>query len=81
MRSVRKGRRLGRYFYALAGVEKLLLTAQQSELVRGFGAHLSAKAVELLAMDTNDVEPIASPPQKNGAKDGIEIRRGSLLAN
>lgn len=61
-----------RYFHALADLEKLLLTVQQSEIVRGFGARLSAKAVELLVIDTDDVERIAAPPQKNGAKDAIE---------
>ena len=68
MQSVRRERRPGRCFYALADVDKLLLTVQQSELVRGFGDRLSAKALELLAIHTDDVERIAAPPERMAQK-------------
>jgi hypothetical protein len=48
--------------------------------MQGFGSRLSAKAVELLAMDTDDVTQIVPPPQY-GAKGVVELRQIQLIGN
>ena len=50
----------------VADVEELFLPVQP-EFVYGFGPRLSAEAVELLTVDTNEVAKI-SAPSENGAK-------------
>ena len=50
----------------------------QSKLVQGFGSRIPAKAVELLAMDTDKVAQIVAPPQ-DGAKDIVELRQIQLI--
>jgi hypothetical protein len=63
----------------VADIEKLFLPVQ-SEFVQGFGSRLSAKAVELLGMDTEDLAQIAAPP-KDGAKDVVELRQIHLIGD
>jgi hypothetical protein len=55
----------------VADVEELFLP-MQFEFVQSFGSRLSAKAVELLAVDADDVAQVAIPAE-NGAKDVVEI--------
>lgn len=55
----------------VADVEKLFLPVQ-FEFVQSFGSRLSAKTVELLAVDADDVAQVAIPAE-NRAKDVVEI--------
>ena len=55
----------------VADIEELFLP-MQLEFVQSFGSRLSAKAVELLAVDADDVAQIAIPAE-NRAKDVVEI--------
>ena len=63
----------------VADVEELFLP-MQFEFMQSFGSLLSAEAVELLAMDTNDVAQIAGPA-KNCAEDVVEFRELYLVGN
>ena len=63
----------------VADVEELFPSVQ-FELVQGLGARLFSKAVELLAVDMNDIAQIAAPAQ-DGSKDVVELRQIHLIGD
>src|SRR5688572_11523129 len=63
----------------VADVQELFLP-MQSEFVQSCGSHLSAEAVELLAVDADDVAQVAIPAE-NRAKDVVEIAELQPVGN